>query len=840
MSQSRKKLSSDSKNDSDQLYENCEPIESGSTSQVSQGTFKSNTASKEPKLNPDNLSNDRRVLLAITVEIEDGCVEHIQLKEGDSAEATAMKFCRDHALPEQFVAPLTEHIVSNIISISKEEGDILFQSQGDSHISNDENSAVHSDAPYSSETHGSNVVDSLPKAQDFGGKPVKAETSALLARREHRSIDRPFMASQKTNRDHGSYQRCIPRDVEGIKARKETRRKKHRKKISERLLAPTITSLAKCGVPVRECRPRICHPRPPSEMMGAQQQAVYMRLYTEHTRHEQRSREEVKRSRAMYQENVVRRRMGLSKRTCRLTRMRGMIAKQYKNYGELLYAEGLNMRQKHMKAVADKQKQDEAKELDGVTLKPKISERAKNIKRAEGHVWSRLQYDDKPKQDQLQELRQEVWKEKLTECTFKPRINSQKKYDDQPQQFGDANYSDRFEQLFLDAENRRRRRAEYMESFPEGVTFQPTINRYLPYWAMMEEDWQFEQSVFRRLLDNAAVLMEKKQLLEQMAHRPLDPRTGRALYTPITGRKPQNRNLGHLPIGEYLYRMKFAFDRKIRILAARDYKMKKERALCRYVGPKSQKLIQRIKERGFKQVFDFLDEDKDGYVDLTTANFDRLNEDVIDELTRMRNTEGGNGGEEKILDFEKFVKLMLVAESKYNCGQQVHQCLKHKLNPDQYNFPFHSEMDQLSRNLATRRRKYRTHHEWVKIIIEEFDKRHQKVEISEDGKCGNNVETISDTNEKAKQEMHGFYIQGDQNGPELLGIPAPLSPPMTSSSSSSRTCVLRTIDTSVSSSRSGRRSSSAPGFDIVAELDDLPTAGNSVARRSMFFSLMGA
>lgn len=49
-------------------------------------------------------------------------------------------------------------------------------------------------------------------------------------------------------------------------------------------------------------------------------------------------------------------------------------------------------------------------------------------------------------------------------------------------------------------------------------------------------------------------------------------------------------------------------------------------------------------------------------MDLTTANFDRLNEDVIDELTRMRNTEGGNGGEEKILDFEKFVKLMLVAE----------------------------------------------------------------------------------------------------------------------------------------------------------------------------------
>lgn len=66
---------------------------------------------------PENKADDRRVLLAITVEIEDGCVEHIEMKEGDSAEAVAMKFCRDHSLPDQFVAPLTEHIVSNIISI---------------------------------------------------------------------------------------------------------------------------------------------------------------------------------------------------------------------------------------------------------------------------------------------------------------------------------------------------------------------------------------------------------------------------------------------------------------------------------------------------------------------------------------------------------------------------------------------------------------------------------------------------------------------------------------------------------------------------------------------------
>jgi hypothetical protein len=51
------------------------------------------------------------------VEIEDGSVEHIQMKEGDSAEAVATKFCLKHSLPDQFVAPLTEHIISNIMSI---------------------------------------------------------------------------------------------------------------------------------------------------------------------------------------------------------------------------------------------------------------------------------------------------------------------------------------------------------------------------------------------------------------------------------------------------------------------------------------------------------------------------------------------------------------------------------------------------------------------------------------------------------------------------------------------------------------------------------------------------
>lgn len=127
---------------------------------------------------------------------------------------------------------------------------------------------------------------------------------------------------------------------------------------------------------------------------------------------------------------------------------------------------------------------------------------------------------------------------------------------------------------------------------------------------MIDDDCLQERSVFRRLLDNAAKVMEKKQLQEQLSHRPFDPRTGRELFKPHIGRKPYNRNSVQLPIGEYLHKMNCAFHSKIKSLASRDNKMKKEQARGRYVGPNSQRLLERLKDRGFKQVFDFLDADK--------------------------------------------------------------------------------------------------------------------------------------------------------------------------------------------------------------------------------------
>jgi len=50
---------------------------------------------------------------------------------------------------------------------------------------------------------------------------------------------------------------------------------------------------------------------------------------------------------------------------------------------------------------------------------------------------------------------------------------------------------------------------------------------------------------------------------------------------------------------------------------------------------------------------------QDGIVDLSTAKVDRLNNDVVEDLTRLMDS---IEGEDKKLGFEQFVKLMLAAE----------------------------------------------------------------------------------------------------------------------------------------------------------------------------------
>jgi cobalamin biosynthesis protein CobT len=62
-------------------------------------------------------SDNRRIQLVITVEIEEGKSERIEMWEGDSPRQLAMQFCEEHGLDESVVEPLTEHILDNVAQL---------------------------------------------------------------------------------------------------------------------------------------------------------------------------------------------------------------------------------------------------------------------------------------------------------------------------------------------------------------------------------------------------------------------------------------------------------------------------------------------------------------------------------------------------------------------------------------------------------------------------------------------------------------------------------------------------------------------------------------------------
>ncbi|KAL2642929.1 hypothetical protein R1flu_010516 [Riccia fluitans] len=723
-----------------------------SMAKIAEAHQRENGGRRNPQYGSSSKGNERdnrRVLLAITVEIEDGCVEHMEMLEGDSAEVVAKKFCADHQLADVFIGPLKDHIESNIASLSKENNE--HSSHGDEQH---RNPSAESCRAYDS---------SRPEtsAGDGSGFDYEAKASSSCCKERNKA------AAEAKGRSKNGY----------TTSQAKRQPVKTRRRLSERLLAPTLTSLAKRPQPAEKDKSKELTnmiKRPLSEKA----KAVYMRLYAEFLRQKQRIELEKIRNMEMYQEKIDRDRAYVSKTSWRVWRMRGRTAKQYGNYGELLYSEGLSKMEQLKTMVQLKQQEDEARELQQLTLKPEISKRAKQIRREQGQIWHRLQATDKPRQDQLQELRNEIWETKLMECTFKPRINHSRF----SQKEGGTS---RFEQLFLDAENRRRRQAEYTRWYPEGVTFQPHINRQRHHGLDRDDGYYEETTVFDRLLHYASKLVEKKQRWQKMAEKTIDPVTGQELFTPVTGRKPQNkRNTNDLPIGEFLYQLRSSLDSKKQWLAEQEAQARRDQASCHYVGPRSQKLLEGIKQRRLQQIFDYLDHDKDGLVRLESANLDQLADDVVEDIARVKEIGGG-----RPLDFETFVDHMKTVQEKAGKTGSVHLVLKHRRHDSPTHLQF--QMDRYSRNLAGRSRRFSSSRQWYKLIladrakfqsdIETLRKERQSLEMKEctfrpeiqkkrhpmraprpsQGRRGPPATSDSFTKirEKEQREMHGFIFE---------------------------------------------------------------------------------
>jgi hypothetical protein len=99
----------------------------------------------------------------------------------------------------------------------------------------------------------------------------------------------------------------------------------------------------------------------------------------------------------------------------------------FANYGEYLYIEGLSELEKRRQKMVRVAREQEAAEVEGLTFKPQISEKAQKLKAASRvPAWQRLAAQRQGYRSQHKEriYRENAKEAELSECTFRPKVSS--------------------------------------------------------------------------------------------------------------------------------------------------------------------------------------------------------------------------------------------------------------------------------------------------------------------------------------------------------------------------------------------------------------------------------
>ena len=309
--------------------------------------------------------------------------------------------------------------------------------------------------------------------------------------------------------------------------------------------------------------------------------------------------------------------------------MQNRTAGEYTSYNERLYAEAAQRAEAKKMAQQRAREEKERAELEEITGAPNISHYSHTLVRPEA-AWDRLSEGYAEKFKTLAQIKKDMEKKELSECTFRPKINtrSKKMMRGRVEALRDRGLS-HHEQLYFDASRRQMRQEEFESWQPADHTFHPNAHRAAANEDEDEEDvpdgpkeWRppkvNHDLVVQRLVASKAVSEQHKARLEEEMYGKLGQ--------PNMGRPPAlNRNPDALPIHEVLYANRHEFDDKKELIRMRDdARLREEAAKAAKASSRSEGLFGALKRRKFRKIFAALDAEDSGLVDLRTVDLSRL------------------------------------------------------------------------------------------------------------------------------------------------------------------------------------------------------------------------
>ncbi len=323
------------------------------------------------------------------------------------------------------------------------------------------------------------------------------------------------------------------------------------------------------------------------------------------------------------------------------------------NYGHRLYQKGLKEKEEREREIKEAKKEQEIQQRRYYTFKPEIDAGSKQLLRDANRdkPENRLLMLGQVALEKKEQQRTVLMIEDKLKCTFHPEINkkycvflfavfrpefeqkrhttfyrSEKMASERSKnlsmEVGEKQASilseNKFEFLFEDAKRRQQHQSQLKGIVPDTeCTFHPNI-----YQSQRHRSSVTGSEKFSRFLSVKHLSKERPPpaaVSEAAGH--VDEKTGQAFFKPKIGRPPKNdRNVGSLPIGDYLYAQN---KRKEEILRKKKIEeMSKSKANCNssYVREESKHIIEGKKNEIFAEIFAVLDKDGDGIITAKNLN----------------------------------------------------------------------------------------------------------------------------------------------------------------------------------------------------------------------------
>ncbi|GFH16201.1 PFU domain-containing protein, partial [Haematococcus lacustris] len=566
---------------------------------------------------PGNTQADgRAVLLITTVDIGGGKSEKIELRAGDDPADAAREFCDKHSLPPTIMGPLTMHILENLRKAAEKASNAAKQAGSTTSETKGQQSSVKS--PTQAESLPSAKQEKLSFANGMNDKLYEQLSAKLV------------------DVDEGSRMVTVTANTNG-------------RPLSSRQQGGGSTLASSVGLSADLRKASSAGPSP--------RDAVHNRLYNYATT--VRNKQEAKR-RAAKDEMAASMTLPRSSMSwISQEMMRDRTHGPFDNYGEMLYAEGLEAAAVQRSKASMVRAEREARELDGVTFAPEITQLAKTLWSGGDldaqPAWQRLSINKQAKMmERIRDLQKQREDGEMRQCTFKPKINrhSANLMSERSEALKVLQVS-AHDQLFQDAQRRQAKLSELQSWLPDDVTFAPQINRTGTAAAHLRHSLDalglqkraeggagdgspgtadVRASVVDRLYMNYEKTKAKLEGKREQLNGPVDPVTGRQLYKPAVGRGPRNvaRNQEGLSIGEYLYTNGMELVSKKEMALEEEREAERAAANLRHANSTSEKLYAQLRAKRFSQIFEYLDEAGDGMLDIVglvraaTARMDNL------------------------------------------------------------------------------------------------------------------------------------------------------------------------------------------------------------------------